>query len=366
MPKIHSKNFFNNWFADHKDFLYLPNASVILDTALGDEGIRTAIKEHKSIAAKYREWDKKIANDYADLIEVSLYELLKVLRSEDIENASAFSDKSKATEPLRQYFLRIEIITFFIKNDIEGHKIYEAKLSAFGRWISIANTLKEKRCFEGSFLVISTLISLEKAFIKNLSQEKTDLLNSLELWSSPSNNFGGIRNTLQENEHLNPYPVMAILGHDLTMLHELGNISQENPEQLARYELRKEELINTLMRAKEYNIVESTDYFRLFMGQIIASYEARTSPRPQYKREEIPDSTFYADLRRDSFFNRGLRKLYSLSEKKEHPKTSSQHVKRERSTSESKLQLISAITRSRSASENSIPDEQVQSFQGKN
>ncbi|KTD62351.1 RasGEF domain-containing protein [Legionella shakespearei] len=253
-----AKGSFISWFY-HNPLRKSLTPSQEWDKKTTEPEVNAVIAGSKSIRKLYKQTERSLANDYAQLLDFKLREAFQNIDRKDIANPAGFSDISRASRELKNFFECRKIFEKLIADDIAGHSERAAQISAYSRWVVIAKLLLKRHNYEGASLVLLRLsqIDMRLGINKELSPGTQKSLDSLNKLIFPHKNFKDMREYIRSHQTKNDLPPTFLLSKDMTFLNEaLGNdrdLSSKNiPKSHPSYRnvVRKERMLNQLFSAK--------------------------------------------------------------------------------------------------------------------
>jgi hypothetical protein len=216
-----SKYVFRHWVESQDSFWKQANASTLFDTSLADPRFQRSISVSRGNQALYSYIESRIARDYAKLVDFKLRYIVSNLSRSDFSDSSVFSNPEKHSRPLRQYFAVRRRLERLLDNDILQHDHAESRLSAFRRWIDVANLLLNQGCYEGFLLVIWKLDHSKmksKISLDNLSDYHQNLLREMAVIANPKTNFKALRDKIGPKPSVECLYPVHLWRKDLTIL----------------------------------------------------------------------------------------------------------------------------------------------------
>ncbi|HAF88135.1 MAG: hypothetical protein CMF38_01340 [Legionellaceae bacterium] len=293
-----SKKVFMDWINAHPKLLLEPFPSVKLDDMMATKAFKKAIQSSKEASGIYKALDNAIMHDYATLIPALLNEKLRLLSPKDFAEIAKWQtiDASKA---VKQWLTMYKTVEHFIQYDIEHHAIFDAKLSAFRRWVEVADVLWQTKQAESCFLVSALLVKLNipEIYSHALNKAQQRMYLNLEDWLSPIGNFNTMRQWL--NHENTPLPLI-LFARDITMFNEIiDQIDSKNSIE------KKEALIIRMHASCQSEVHPLSKHLNLFRQAILEQFknESFNAPLPQIKtKHEQP--RLYSQEPKPTFWRR--------------------------------------------------------------
>ena len=290
------------------------------DRMIGKSTMQKAISNNKKAQQWYTHIESTIAQDHARLINCKLREGFEQLKQSDFHDTKGFAEYKKSSLTLRKFFKTRDTLEFYIQNDVTQHKNRDSQLSAFRRWVSVAELLLKKNCYEGFFLVIAKAISIDIDYhfykeLPKICQSKFDAFNDL---ISPIDNYAALRKYIADNKQDHDFIPVFLQSKDLTMFNQiLGDkqhlSSKELPvgDALLNSCLRKEKIIREIMASmgKEPSVLP--EHLATAYNLIQKRYKKLDSEnesqvvKPYKLPVHINHSTLYSKKILPSFWSRG-------------------------------------------------------------
>ncbi|WED44481.1 RasGEF domain-containing protein [Legionella cardiaca] len=232
------------------NYLLNPLASREWDDLVAEKEAQIEIKKSKG-PLLYCYIEQKFASDHARIVDVKLREAFAKLSIADFSNPSGFAERKKASTRVENFFNVRNALAFFIKDDIKQHAKRDSQLNAFRRWITVADLLKEKHCYEGYFLVVSVLLQVDIDFKynKDLPKYCRKKFDKQCITISPTSNFANLRREISNNNSDKKFTPICIRSKDITALNTVINDSDDSAvkhSKYSSYQLKQKILVDIL------------------------------------------------------------------------------------------------------------------------
>ncbi|WP_133136556.1 RasGEF domain-containing protein [Legionella rowbothamii] len=214
---------FSNWYQQNNSFIDTPLASQEWDKQISKKQVRKAIATSNEKTDLCQQVETRLAQDYADLLDIQLRSAFQKLEVTDIANPVGFSDISRGSINMQNYFQCYNIMDKFIEADILGHKKRATQLHAFERWVEVANILLTQCQNYEAFTLIMLRLATVETDLKNLiglSDSSKTTYNTLGAYICPIGNFRELRKHIQENNDPRVLRPSFLLSRDVLFLNE--------------------------------------------------------------------------------------------------------------------------------------------------
>jgi hypothetical protein len=214
---------FSNWYQENNSFLDTPLASQEWDKQISKKQVRRALATSTEKTDLCQQVETRLAQDYADLLDIQLRSAFQKLEVTDIANPVGFSDISSGSINMQNYFRCYNIMDKFIEADITGHKKRATQLHAFERWVEVANILLNQHQNYEAFTLIMLRLAIIETDLKNLTDlpdSSRDTYKALGAYVCPIGNFRELRKHIQENNDPRVLRPSFLLSRDILFLNE--------------------------------------------------------------------------------------------------------------------------------------------------
>lgn len=245
-------DYFDSWLNQEENRFFWNKAlpSETLDKVLADSKMQYIIANNSQHRDFYTFIETTIIKDYAELIDTLLRNAVHKLPLNDFVRLKGFEDAKQMSPEQTHYFAVRKHIQYFVIQDIQQHQNIDAQLSAFRRWIDIADQLEKKGCYEGLALVFSNLSLMEKPHLLEGLPKCTQ--NTFERLRKLTCNKSALREQIKNSTSKNPLYAVYLWLHDLIHLKE-SIAKAENQEQQLRDE--KKSLKRELRRERSAEMI---------------------------------------------------------------------------------------------------------------
>ncbi|MDX1836915.1 hypothetical protein DIZ81_04425 [Legionella taurinensis] len=281
----------NKNITSHRD----PFFSIRWDRLISHSDIQGQIKNNRKAHQLYSYIESSLAHQQAKLINLTLRKAFANLTQDDLANVAGFSNDKKGTPRQKEYFHAHRTLQYYLRRDILVHKSRAARLNAFRRWIDVADILFSRNCYEGGMLVSVTLNLLDSYLrcgdeLPAISRKK---LNHLLDMYSPAGNFKHLRQHIKDHQSENSFPLVTVIGKDLTFIDENLNTLQDkmNGFLLAWKDQKKAEKQQMLAGAGREGDALSKKHLRIYHGHKMRSAVKPEKDRPKETKEKKKEFT---------------------------------------------------------------------------
>lgn len=255
-----AKKTFLNWY--QRDFLSAPLPSQEWDKQIAKAETQKAIISSQKVRKIYKQTEIQLVHDYTDLVDAQLRKAFATLDSNDLANPVGFTDRTKGSDNLQNYFKCRDILEQFIGNDITGHSQRDAQLHAFHRWVEIASlSLKKHRNYEAYSLIVMRLFQIdgELQLSKELPKTTQKAFKAFEVLLYPLRNFKALREHIQAQSPLECFMPTFLLSKDMVFLNEiLGDNKNLHPHELNQAHPAYEQLLKKETMLLKFKLAQST------------------------------------------------------------------------------------------------------------
>ncbi|KTD17030.1 hypothetical protein [Legionella jordanis] len=236
--------FLQDWIVSN-NYLLKTSATKEWDKIIGDKKTQKDIKMSSNGRQLYAYIEGHFAHDHTRIIDSKLREAYANLSLSDFANPSGFAQSKKASKALLHFFEVHHVLENFIKQDVGQHKNRDSQVNAFRRWIVVANLLKQRECYEGYFLVINALWTLEGdlKFSNELPDPCLKLFKKQCNSISPFGNFAELRREINCSSGERRFTPVFLRAKDLTVLNDVLEDIEDSvqPDEPAYEALRKKQ-----------------------------------------------------------------------------------------------------------------------------
>lgn len=214
---------FSNWYQENNSFLDTPLASQEWDKQISKVRVRKALATSTEKTDLCQQVETRLAQDYADLLDIQLRSAFQKLEVNDIANPVGFSDISHGSINMQNYFQCYNVMDKFIEADITGHAKRATKLHAFERWVEVANILLNQHQNYEAFTLVMLRLSVVETDLKNLvglADSSRDTYDALRVYISPLGNFKQLRKHMEDNNDPKVLRPSFLLSKDILFLNE--------------------------------------------------------------------------------------------------------------------------------------------------
>nr|WP_302473952.1 RasGEF domain-containing protein [Legionella sp. PL877] len=236
--------------------------------------------------------ERSFACGRANIINCKLREAFTQLNADDFSNPSGFTDIMKASSRVKRFLEERNILEYFIKEDICCHNKRDIQLNTFRRWLSVANLLKKNHCYEGYFLVVNLLltIDIDYKFSKELPKPcQKDFAVQCEM-ISPLSNFRTLRNEIALHKSAENLTPVFLRSKDIISLNEvLGDEEDSIGEQHPKYKTLqlKQRILQEITSECMAKSPELAGYLQDIYAKVREKYEGKCLPTaPEIKKED--------------------------------------------------------------------------------
>ncbi|MFJ1269491.1 RasGEF domain-containing protein [Legionella lytica] len=276
---------FTNWYQENNSFQDTPLASQEWDKLISKKHVRKALATSTEKSILCLQVEARLAQDYADLLDVQLRSAFQQLAEQDIANPVGFSDISRGSINMQNYLQCYNIMDKFIEADITGHSKKATKLHAFERWIEVAAILLNQHQNYEAFTLVMLRLSVVETDLKNLyalSATSRDAYTELQPYINPRGNFRELRTHMQGNNDPKVLRPSFLLSKDILFLNEtLGEnknlkstdvpITHENYENLKK----KEDILAQFVAAQKTEVKKQSPHLKETYTILAEQYKAQ-------------------------------------------------------------------------------------------
>ncbi|KTC98002.1 RasGEF domain-containing protein [Legionella erythra] len=290
-----AKRHFLTWIEKNISNQRDPFFSIRWDRLISHADIQKQIRKDKQAHEIYSYVESSLAHQQAKLIKITLRQAFNNLTEDDLANTAGFSNDKKATPRQKAYFHAHHTLQYYLRRDILEHTSRAARLNAFRRWIDVADILFSRHCYEGGMLVSVTLNLLDSYLrcedeLPAVSRKK---LNHLLDMYSPAGNFKRLRQHIKDHQSENSFPLVTVIGKDLTFIDEnLNTLQKAMNEFLIAWKNQKKAQKQAMYatEGREGDVL-TQKHFKIYHG-----HKIRSAVKPQHahshKKEAAQEKEF--------------------------------------------------------------------------
>ncbi|MDR3504544.1 MAG: RasGEF domain-containing protein [Legionella sp.] len=327
---------FSNWYLDNNSFVDTPLASQEWDKQISKKQVRRALATSAEKTDLCQQVETRLSQDYADLLDIQLRNAFQKLEVTDIANPVGFSDISRGSINMQNYFQCYNVMDKFIEADITGHAKRATQLHAFERWVEVANTLLNQHQNYEAFTLVMLRLSAVETDLKNLadlSDSSRDTYNALRAYINPIGNFRELRKHMQANNDPKALRPSFLLSKDILFLNEtLGenkdvksadiNVTHDSYDNIKK----KEEILAQFVATKNTDVKKPSPHLQATYTILEEQYKAQAEL--QQRNESLENDTAKTTRPRRNSADAQLpkRKAESMVEEKGHKRQRSKSL----------------------------------------
>lgn len=142
-----------------------PMPSSYLDDLISNPSMLFLLGSDSGFLLTFIRLEKKVANDYALMIDTKLRAIFKRFDIDYFSNPIGFLGQVKPNLLQREYVEIRNQFEHLMQKEIKYQKNPDVQLNAFRRWIDIADDLLQRHCYEGFLLISVNLLVQARDFI---------------------------------------------------------------------------------------------------------------------------------------------------------------------------------------------------------